>query len=82
MDAYELHVAAREAFDEFDSSQSDLAAYIGVDHSAVSHAVRNAGLKHASVQARILSHIKGVPVQRRSTYDAPDVEHAWIIMDG
>jgi len=81
MDAQELHRAAREAFNEFDGSQSDLAAYIGVGRSAVSRAVRNAGLKHAAVQARIVSHVEGVPVQRRSTYDAPDVSHEWVLLE-
>ena len=79
MNVEELSVEARRAFDHFDGSQEDLAGYIGVDRSAVSRAIRNAGLKHAAVQARIVSHVDGVPVQRRSTYDAPDVEHEWLI---
>ena len=43
MNLEELFVEARRAFDRFDGSQEALAGYIGVDRSAVSQAIRNAG---------------------------------------
>ncbi|WP_263788117.1 hypothetical protein [Salinibacter grassmerensis] len=50
-----------------------------MNRSSVSRALRNAGLKHAAMQARILSLLENVRVQRRSTYEGDEVRHEWII---
>lgn len=41
--------------------------------------LRNTGMEYVSMQARILSLLEGVPVQRRSTYEGTEVRHEWII---
>jgi hypothetical protein len=79
MNARELQEALRQSFERFDGSQQDLAECIGVDRSAISRAIRIAGLRHASVQARIVSCEHSVPVQRRSSYEGSSVRHEWII---
>lgn len=81
MNLEELQDAARQAFERFDGSQSDLGELIGVDRAAISRAVRKQGLAHASVQARIVSHVEGVPVRRRSTYRGDTVDHEWVRLD-
>jgi DNA invertase Pin-like site-specific DNA recombinase len=79
MDEQELHQRARQAFEAAGSSQRDVARALDLNRSSVSRALRNAGLKHAAVQARIVSILEGTPVQRRSTYDGADVHHEWIV---
>jgi DNA transposition AAA+ family ATPase len=79
MDERELQQRARQAFEGTKESQNDVARALDVNRSSVSRALRNAGLKHAAVQARIVSLLEGVPVQRRSTYRGADVEHEWIV---
>lgn len=74
-----LQEEARQAFERFSGSQQDLASILDIDRSAVSRAVRKAGAKHAAVQARIISHVKAVPVQRRTTYQGKHVHHEWIV---
>ncbi|MFB6248406.1 MAG: antitoxin Xre-like helix-turn-helix domain-containing protein [Salinibacter sp.] len=74
-----LQEKARRAFEQFSGSQQDLADILGVDRSTVSRAVRKAGRKHAAVQARIISYVKAVPVQRRSTYQGRHVRHEWVV---
>lgn len=75
----ELQEEAHQAFERFSGSQQDLAEILGINRSAISRAVRNEGMKHAAVQARIISYVKAVPVQRRTTYQAKHVRHEWII---
>jgi hypothetical protein len=75
----ELHEEARQQWESFSGSQSDLAEALDIDRAAVSRAVRRVGLKHAAVQARIVSLLEGVPVQRRSTYEGEGVQHEWIV---
>lgn len=75
----ELHEEARQEWESFRGLQSDLAEILGINRSAVSRAVRHAGMKHAAVQARIVSYLKGVPVQRRSTYQGKHVRHRWTV---
>jgi DNA-binding transcriptional regulator LsrR (DeoR family) len=70
---------AQQAFENANSSQSDVARALGLNRSSVSRALRNAGLKHAAVQARIISVLEATEVQRRSTYRDANVKHAWII---
>ena len=79
MDEHELQQRAQQAFQQATGSQRDVARALDVNRSSVSRALRNAGLKHAAVQARIVSLLEGVPVQRRSTYRGADVEHEWIV---
>lgn len=79
LDLEGLQSAARRAWGRFDGSQKDLGDALGVDRAAISRAVRKTGLKHASVQARIVSYIRGEPVERRSTYRGRSVDHRWII---
>ncbi|WP_251930807.1 hypothetical protein [Salinibacter ruber] len=79
LDLEDLQSAARAAFERFDGSQNDLGDALGIDRAAISRAVRKTGLKHASVQARIVSYVRGEPVQRRSTYRGRSVEHRWIV---
>ena len=80
----ELFEAAREAWMTFKEedptgTQEALSERIGVNRSAVSRALRETGRGHAAVQARIVSHVRGVPVQKRSTYQSRRVRHRWII---
>jgi DNA-binding transcriptional regulator LsrR (DeoR family) len=79
MNEQELQRRARRAFENTKGSQNDVARALDLNRSSVSRALRNAGLKHAAVQARIVSLLEGVPVQRRSTYRGADVEHEWIV---
>lgn len=80
----ELYEVAREAWMTFKEedptgTQEALSERIGVNRSAVSRALRNTGRGHAAVQARIVSHVRGMPVQKRSTYQSRRVRHRWII---
>ncbi|WP_103028238.1 helix-turn-helix domain-containing protein [Salinibacter altiplanensis] len=77
MDEHELQKRAQQAFDQANGSQQDVARTLGVNRSSVSRALRNAGLKHAAMQARILSLLKGEAVEHRSIYDGKDVRHKW-----
>lgn len=79
LDIHDLQKAARRAWDEFDRTQQDLADFLEVDRSVVSRAIRLSGRKHAAVQARLISYIREVPVQRRSTYMGTEVAHEWVI---
>lgn len=79
LDIHGLQKAARRAWDQFDRTQQDLADLLGVDRSVVSRAIRLSGRKHAAVQARIISYIREVPVQRRSTYMGTQASHEWVI---
>lgn len=79
MEHRELFAKAQEAFQSGPESQSDVAEALDVNRSSVSRALRNAGLKHAAMQARILSLLENVRVQRRSTYEGGEVRHEWII---
>ncbi|PQJ26761.1 hypothetical protein BSZ35_19120 [Salinibacter sp. 10B] len=79
MDERELQRRAQQAFEGAKGSQNDVAKALDLNRSSVSRALRNAGLKHAAVQARIVSLLEGVPVQRRSTYRGAHVEHEWVI---
>jgi len=82
MDERQLHKRARQAFEGAKGSQNDVARALDLNRSSVSRALRNAGLKYAAVQARIVSLLEGVPVQRRSTYEGAHVEHEWIVGAG
>jgi DNA transposition AAA+ family ATPase len=82
MDERQLQKRARQAFEGAKGSQNDVARALDLNRSSVSRALRNAGLKHAAVQARIVSLLEGVPVQRRSTYDGALAEHKWIVEPG
>lgn len=79
LSAQELQEQAQQAFDQFSGSQQNLAGVLKIDRSAISRAVRKVGMKHAAVQARIISYVRAVPVQRRSTYVGSKVHHQWII---
>jgi len=79
MDERQLHKRARAAVERSGSSQSDVARALELNRSSVSRALRNVGLNHAAVQARIVSLLEGVPVQRRSTYEGTGVQHEWIV---
>jgi len=79
MNIHELHATAKRAFEGSGDSQKDVGDLIGVDRSAVSRAVRNVGLKHAAVQARIISALRNVTVQRRSTFNGATVSHEWVV---
>jgi len=79
MDEQDLQQRARRVFDRAPETQSAVARALDVNRSSVSRALRNAGLKHAAVQSRIVSLLEGTPVQRRSTYRGADVRHEWIV---
>ena len=79
MDSNGLHRRAQQAFERAGASQRDVARALDVNRPSVSRALRNEGLKHAAVQARILSLLEGTPVVRRSTYDGADVVHEWAV---
>jgi DNA-binding phage protein len=79
LDEKQLLQRAQQAFERAKGSQRDVARALGLNRSSVSRALRNEGLKHAAVQARVVSLLEEVPVQRRSTYEGAEVEHRWII---
>ena len=79
LDEKQLLRRAQRAFERTKGSQRDVARALGLNRSSVSRALRNEGLKHAAVQARVVSLLEEVPVQRRSTYEGAEVEHRWII---
>lgn len=79
MDVNQLQQRARQAFERHGGSQHDVAKALGLNRSSVSRALRNAGMKHAAVQARVISLLEEVPVQRRSTYEGKDVRHRWVV---
>jgi len=79
MDQRELQQRAIRAFERAKGSQSDVARALGLNRSSVSRALRNEGLKHTAVQARIISILEEVPVQRRSTYRGSEVRHEWVV---
>jgi hypothetical protein len=78
----DLQTAAQQAYAskwEGRASQKDLGDVLGIDRSAISRGLRSPGLKHAAVQARILSYLNECTVQRRSTYNGKNVRHEWVI---
>jgi DNA-binding transcriptional regulator LsrR (DeoR family) len=79
MDQRDLLSRAQTAFQKANASQRDVARALDLNRSSVSRALRNEGLKHAAVQARIVSILEEVPVQRRSTYEGAEVRHRWIV---
>jgi DNA-binding phage protein len=79
LDEKQLLKRAQQAFQRTKGSQRDVARALGLNRSSVSRALRNEGLKHAAVQARVVSLLEEVPVQRRSTYEGAEVEHRWLI---
>jgi predicted XRE-type DNA-binding protein len=70
---------AHHPFENANGSQSDVARALGLNRSSVSRALRNASLKYAAVQARVVSVLERVPVQRRSIYECEEVRHQWVI---
>ena len=79
LDQDELLTRAQKAFERAKGSQNDVARALDLNRSSVSRALRNSGLKHTAVQAKIVSLLEEVPVQRRSTYEGPEVRHRWVI---
>lgn len=79
MNEHALLRRAQGAFEQTEGSQRDVAQRLGLNRSSVSRALREAGLKHAAVQARIVSLLEGVPVERRSTYEGAEVRHRWTV---
>jgi transcriptional regulator with XRE-family HTH domain len=79
LDEKQLLRRTQQAFENAKGSQSDVARALGLNRSSVSRALRNEGLKHAAVQARVVSLLEKVPVQRRSTYEGSKVAHEWVI---
>ncbi len=79
MDQDELLTRAQRAFERANASQRDVARALDLNRSSVSRALRNAGMKHAAVQARIVSLLEEVPVQRRSIYEGAEVRHQWVV---
>lgn len=79
LDLEGLQSEARASFERFEGSQRDLGDALGIDRAAISRATRKTSLKHAAVQARIISHVREEPVERRSTYRGSEVKHRWII---
>jgi len=79
LDEKQLLSKAQQAFEKTNESQRDVARALALNRSSVSRALRNEGLKHASVQAKIVSLLDKVVVQRRSKYEGAEVEHRWVI---
>lgn len=79
LDQKQLLRRAQQAFERTEGSQRDVARALGLNRSSVSRALRNEGLKHAAVQARVVSVLEEVSVQRRSTYEGAEVRHQWVI---
>ena len=79
LDENQLLTRAQQAFEHAKGSQRDVARALGLNRSSVSRALRNEGLKHAAVQARVVSLLEETAVQRRSTYEGAEVQHRWII---
>jgi DNA-binding transcriptional regulator LsrR (DeoR family) len=79
LDEKQLLRRAQQAFQQAKGSQRDVARALGLNRSSVSRALRNEGLKHAAVQARVVSLLEETAVQRRSTYEGADVKHQWVI---
>jgi len=80
LDEKQLLRRAQQAFEHAKGSQRDVARALGMNRSSVSRALRNEGLKHAAVQARVVSLLEDGPVQRRSTYRGKDVQHEWVVV--
>ena len=79
LDEKQLLRRAQQAFERTKGSQRDVARALGLNRSSVSRALRNEGLKHTAVQAKVVSLLEGVPVQRRSTYRGKNVRHEWVV---
>jgi hypothetical protein len=79
LDTEGLRSEAESAFEKFGGSQTDLADELGMHRTVVSRALRNEGRKYAAPQARIVSHVLGVPVERRSTYRGAEDDHRWFV---
>jgi transcriptional regulator with XRE-family HTH domain len=79
LDEKQLLRRAQQAFEKTKGSQRDVARALDLNRSSVSRALRIEGLKHAAVQAKILSLLEETPVERRSTYEGAEVRHQWVI---
>jgi len=79
LDEKQLFRRAQQAFQRTKGSQRDVARALDLNRSSVSRALRNEGLKHAAVQARVVSLLEETAVQRRSTYKCEEVCHQWVI---
>jgi hypothetical protein len=62
MDERQLQQRTWQALEGAKDSQNGVARALDLNRSSVSRVLRNAGLKHAAVQARIVSLLEGVPV--------------------
>lgn len=79
LDQDELLTRAQKAFERASVSQRDVARALDLNRSSVSRALRNSGLKHAAVQARIVSVLEETAVERRSRYEGKEVRHRWVV---
>jgi hypothetical protein len=80
LDVEDLQREAQRAWDRYNGSQTELGEELGgIDRSAISRAVRHVGKRHVAVQAKIISHVREEPVERRSTYRGSEVKHRWIL---
>jgi transcriptional regulator with XRE-family HTH domain len=79
LDEKQLLRRAQQAFQRTKGSQRDVARALGLNRSSVSRALRNEDLKHAAVQARLVSLLEETAVQRRSAYRGADVKHESIV---
>jgi hypothetical protein len=76
---HQLQKEARQAWTDFDGTQEELGSLIGLNHGLISRATRKVSRKYAAAQARIISYVREVPVQRRSTYTGERVSHEWVV---
>ena len=79
VDQDQLLARAQKAFEQASGSQRDVAWALDLNRSSVSRALRNSGLKHAAVQARIVSLLEEEAVERRSRYEGKEVRHQWVV---
>ena len=79
LDQDELLRRAQKAFEQANGSQRDVARALDLNRSSVSRALRHSGLKHAAVQARIVSVLEEAAVERRSRYEGKEVRHRWVV---
>jgi len=70
---------AQRAFERTEGSKRDVARALDLNRSSVSRALQTEGLKHAAVQARVVSLLEEVSIQRRSTYEGAEVRHQWVV---
>ena len=79
LDQDELLTRAQKAFERAGVSQRDVARALGLNRSSVSRALRHSGLKHAAVQAKVVSVLEETAVERRSRYEGKEVRHRWVV---